>query len=160
MTNFNERTNTLLYKNIISHTLFSKGLMLVVYERWVGDGDRLLHIDPQVLLTITALLFHLGRGCSTVGQWGSKPSVCSWFSLCWNPISNWLKPSVSWLYFCLKSTYFRLFTQVHLLIDGLVEGQYVTLEKIHKKWLIHTIQIYSENKPSRLIKDWQWWYFW
>ena len=29
---FNERTNTLLYKNI-SHTLFSKGLMLVMCER-------------------------------------------------------------------------------------------------------------------------------
>ena len=41
----NERTP--LYKNIISHTLFSKGLMLVVCERGVGDGDRLLHIDPS-----------------------------------------------------------------------------------------------------------------
>ncbi len=32
-TSMNERMNTLLYKNIISHTLFSKGLMLVVCER-------------------------------------------------------------------------------------------------------------------------------
>ena len=46
MTNFNERTNTLLYKNI-PLTLYSKRLMLVVCERWVGDGDRLLHIDPK-----------------------------------------------------------------------------------------------------------------
>ena len=45
---FNKRTNTLLYKNI-SHTLFLKGLMLVVCEMWVGDGNRLLHIDPKFL---------------------------------------------------------------------------------------------------------------
>ena len=44
---FNERKNTLLFKKFISHTSFSKGLMLVACERWVGDGDRLLHIDPS-----------------------------------------------------------------------------------------------------------------
>ena len=51
---FNKRTNTLLYKNI-PLTLYSrkgcervaKGLMLVMRERWVGDGDRLQHIDPK-----------------------------------------------------------------------------------------------------------------
>ena len=57
---------------------------------------------PQVLLAIAALLSHLGWGCSTVGHWGPKPSIWSWFSLRWHPISNWLKPSVSWLYFCLR----------------------------------------------------------
>ena len=45
---FNERTNTLLYKKYISHTLFSKGLTLVVCKRWVRDGDRLLHIDKHI----------------------------------------------------------------------------------------------------------------
>ena len=44
MTNFNERTKTLLYKDI-PLTIYSKGLMLVVCERWVEDGDR--HIDPK-----------------------------------------------------------------------------------------------------------------
>ena len=34
-------------------------------------------------------------GCSTVGHWGSKISVWSWFSLRWPPISNWLKPSMA-----------------------------------------------------------------
>ena len=54
---------------------------------------------PQVLLTIAALLWHSG--------WAAQLSVWSWFSLRWHPISNsnWL-PSVSWLYFCLTSTYF------------------------------------------------------
>ena len=124
MTNFNKRTNTLLYKNI-SLTLYS----------WKSDVGWVWEVSwrrrqtatywPKVLLTIAALLPHLGWGCSTVGHWGSKPSVWNWFSLRWHPISNWLTPSVSWLYFCLPSTCFHLFIQVHLLIDGSVE--YVSL---------------------------------
>ena len=103
--------------------------------------------------------------CSTVGHWGLKPFVWSWFSLRWHPNSNWnwnwLKPSVAPGYMIVLrhllpvgarichhhriqprpqvkvifqylrpdapvSLFFRLFTQVHLLIDGSVEGQYVT----------------------------------
>ena len=110
MSNFNERMNTLLYKNIISRTLFSKGLMLVVCEKWAGDRDRLLYW-PQVLLT-TALFPHLGWSCSTVGHWGPK-ALCLPLALnlasCPQlaPTSNWLKPSIFWLCFCLTSTCFR-----------------------------------------------------
>ena len=43
-------TNTLLYNNI-PLTLYSKGLMFLVCERWVGDGGRLIHIDPKFLWT-------------------------------------------------------------------------------------------------------------
>ena len=64
--NFNERTNTLLYKNI-SLTHYSRKGEVVVIERWAGDRNRLLYW-PQVLLTITALLPHLGWGCSTYEQ--------------------------------------------------------------------------------------------
>ena len=53
MTNFNERTNTLLYKNIISHTLFSKGWwLLCVRDELETETD--CYIDPAVLLS------HLG----------------------------------------------------------------------------------------------------
>ena len=62
---FNERTNTLLYKNI-PLTLYSKGLVLVVCERWVGDGDRLLHIDPK--------FFWLSSTSSHPG-WATQPWV-------------------------------------------------------------------------------------
>ena len=61
---FNKQRNTLLYKNI-SHILFSKGLMLVVCERWAGDGDRLLYWPSS-----TSFLYWLG--CSTVGHWRPK----------------------------------------------------------------------------------------
>ena len=139
--------------------------MLVVCERWVGDGDRLLHIDPKVLLTIVALLLHSGWVAQPWVTEGRKPSVCRWLSLRhpvpnfhWN--SNWHKPSVApgyifvWhspascgrthlhriqprpqvkvIFWYLRqdapvSLFFRLFTQEHLLIDGSVEGQYVTI---------------------------------
>ena len=110
MTNCNERKNTLLYKKYISHTLFSKGLMLVVCERWAGDGDRQLYW-PQDLLNIAALLPHLGWVAHPWVTEGPKSSVCRWLSIRhlvsnWLQL-NWLKPSVFWLYFCLKSTCFR-----------------------------------------------------
>ena len=61
MTNFNERMHTLLYKNIyISHTLFSKGLMLVVGERWAVDGDRLLYWPSSTFFLILAGLLNRG----------------------------------------------------------------------------------------------------
>ena len=74
----------------------------------------------------------------------SSPSFSSWLGLLNlgslrvpNPLSaadfhfGILSPANSnrlctWLYYCLTTTCFRLFTQVHLLIDGLVECQYIT----------------------------------
>ena len=44
---FNERTNIFI-KIYLSHFILER-LILVVCERWVGDGDRLLYW-PQVLL--------------------------------------------------------------------------------------------------------------
>ena len=132
MTNFNKRTNTHLYKDIISHTLYSKGLMLVVCDRCVGDGDRQLHIDSNSSdnssTSFSSRLGLLNRGSlraqsplSAAGSHNLSPTDsncnCNW---------NWPKPSVSCLYFCLTSSFFRLSTQVHLLIDGLVDGQYIT----------------------------------
>ena len=47
ITNFKERTITLLYKNI-PHTLYSReGCERVACERGVADGDRMLYNDPK-----------------------------------------------------------------------------------------------------------------
>ena len=121
MTNFNERTNTLLYKNIISHTLFSKGFMLVVCEGWAGDGDKLLY-------WASSTSFSSWLGCSTMGHWGPK-ALCLPLALTSASFLQ-LPQTVSrtWLCYCLARAYFRLFTQVHLLIDDSVKGQYITLE--------------------------------
>ena len=87
-------------------------------------------ILTQVLLvTIAALLLQLGWCCSTVGHNGPKPSVCRWLSMRYL-VSNCLKPSVHLVILLfnahLPPPFFRLFTQVHLLINGLVKGQYIT----------------------------------
>ena len=65
----NEHTS--LEKNI-PLTLYSRkgykrvaeGLMLVMCERWVGDGERLLHIDPKFLWP-KQHFFLILLGCST-----------------------------------------------------------------------------------------------
>ena len=72
----NKRTNTLLYKNI-PLTLYSReGDVSCVWEVSWRRGQTAAYW-PKVLLTIAALLSHLGWGCSTVGHRGPKspPSV-------------------------------------------------------------------------------------
>ena len=76
----NERTNTLLYKKYISHTLFLKGLMLVVCERWAGDGDRLLHRPSS-----TSFSSWLNRG--SLRAQSPLSAADSQFGI----FSNWLK---------------------------------------------------------------------
>ena len=127
MTNFNEWTNTSLWK-YISHTLFSKGLMLAVCERRVGDGDRLPHIDPgspdPSSTSFSSWLGLLNRG-SLRAQ--SPPSAAgSQFGILTPTDSS--RPALVILLFNahLLPLFFHLFTQVYLLIDGSVEGQYVT----------------------------------
>ena len=131
-------------------------------ERWVGDGDRLQHIDPQVPLyySSTSSFF-----CCAAQP---KPSVWRWLSLrhlvhnCdWNSNrdcnSNWtlpaanskcLKPSVAPDYIIVWGPpalcRHRICTEFNpskgqgdipisstgcpcFLIDGSVEGQYVTI---------------------------------
>ena len=125
MTNFNERTNTLLFKNI-SLTHYSRKVWCWLCVRGELEAGTDCYILTQSSSDHSSNSSSFWLGCSTVDHWGPKPSVWTRFSLRWHPISNWLKPSVSWLYFCLTSTCFRLVTQVHLLTDGSVEGQYVT----------------------------------
>ena len=101
----NERTHFFIY---ISQTLFSKGLMLVGCERWVGERDRLLHIDlsssDHSSSSFSSWLGLLNRG-SLRAQIPLSAAVSHFGIL--SPInsnSNWLKPSVSWLYFYFTPT--------------------------------------------------------
>ena len=125
-TSMNEWTHFFI-KIYLSH------LMLVVCERWVRDGDRLLHIDPSSSdhssISFSSWLGLLNRESLRTQ---SPPSVAgSHFGILSSTDynCNWLKPSVSWFLFDLHllPLLFRLFTQVDLLIDGSVEGQYVTI---------------------------------
>ena len=131
MTNCNERTNTLLYKNIPLTFYPWRECFLSVRGELETRTD--CYILTQVLLTIVALLSHSGwaaqqwvtEGLSPLSLAGSHSAVI---------LSNWLQLQLkltqavydTWLYNCLMTTRFCLFTQVHSLIDRSVEGQYVT----------------------------------
>ena len=71
-----------------------------------------------------------------MGHWGPQALSLQADSHAGILSPNWLQLQLeqtqavwgTWLNNCLTSTCFRLFTQVHLLIDGSVEGQYITLD--------------------------------
>ena len=124
-TSMNERTHFFI-KICISHILFSMFLWCVRDERRQWQTSTL----TQLLLIIAALLPHLGWVCSIGGRWGPQSSVCKVA-----PTLAFLFPTNSTaagtcLYSFITPTcfrfFFRLFTQVHLLIDGSVKGQYIT----------------------------------
>ena len=104
--------------------------MLVVYERWAGDEDRLLYW-PQVSSDHCCTSSSSWLGCSTVGHWGPK-ALCLPLALTLASLSptNSNCPGHRVILLSdipLLPLFFRLFTQVHLLIDVSVEGQYITL---------------------------------
>ena len=133
----NERTHFFI-KIYLSHFILER-VMFLVCERWVGDGDRLLFWS-KVLLSIAALLSHLGWVAQPWVTEGPKPSVCRWLSIR-HLVFNWLQLQLTqavcvlviFLFIVhLLQLFFRLFTQVHLLIDCSVESQYVTI--FTRKW--------------------------
>ena len=105
--------------------------MLVECERWVGDKDRLL-FWPKFFLAHSSTassswLVLLNRGSlraqSPLFAAGSHSGILS------STDSNLPEHLVILLsYVHLLPPFFSLFTQVHLLIDGSVKGQYITYE--------------------------------
>ena len=112
---FNERTNTLLYKNMPLR-LYSKGLVLVMCERLVGDEDCYIltpsSFDIQNFFHILAGLLNRGSirtqaiSLKLALTRASCPQLTPAASVTWN--SNWLTQAVcgTWLYNCLTSTCF------------------------------------------------------
>ena len=94
-----------------------------------GDQDGLLYWPKFFLSTIAALLPHLCWGCSTVGHFGRKAlslQAGSHFGILSPTDSN--HPGHMVILFStvrLLPLFFRFFTQVHLLIDGSVDAQYM-----------------------------------
>ena len=111
MTNFNERTNTLLYKNI-PLTLYSrKGDFSCVREVSWRRGQTATYW-PKVLLTIAAL---------------RAQAVC--LELVLTPLASYIQLTQAvcvLVIFLFDAHRLRLLTQVNLLIDSSVEGQYIT----------------------------------
>ena len=104
--------------------------MLVVCERWAGDRNRLLYWPQVLLLTIAALLPQLD-----LLNHGSLRAQALCLELVLTPLASYLEltptdsnclfPGYIIVYVHLLPLFFRLFTQVHLLIDGLVKVQYI-----------------------------------
>ena len=154
----NERTHFFI-KIYLSHFIRKVWCWLCVRGELEMETDCYILTPRSSDHSSTSFSFWLG--CSTVGHWGPKPSVWSWFSLR-HLVPNWLELQLkltqavcgTWLYNCLMPTCFLwayasapnsttstgqgdipnfsigctcfAVTQVHLLIDGSVEGQYVT----------------------------------
>ena len=139
MTTFNVWTNTLHYKNI-SLTLYSwKGWCFLCVRDELETGTD-CYFDPSSSSPIAALLSHLGWGCSTMGHWGPK-ALCLPLALTLASCPQ-LTQAICALIILLFNAYllslfFRLFTQVHLLIDGSVEGQYITIGR--KLYVFHIL---------------------
>ena len=114
----NERTH--FVKIYLSHFIFERVDVSCVWEMSGKRGQTVILTPSFSGHSITS--FSSWLGCSTVG-----PSISRWLSR-WHLVPNWAKPSVPWLLFYvhLFPLFFRLFTQVHLLIDSSVEGQYMT----------------------------------
>ena len=103
-TSMNERIHFFM-KIYISHFILERVDVSCVCEV-SGNKDRLLYW-PQVLLTIAALLSHLGWGCSTMGHWGPK-ALCLSLALTSASCPQLNRTALgTWLYYCLTTTCFR-----------------------------------------------------
>ena len=128
--------------------------MFLVCERWVETRTD-CYFNPSSSSPIAALLSHLGWDCSTVGHWGPKV-LC--LPLALNSASCLqltlaICPLVILLFnIHLLPLFFRLFTEVHLLIDSSVKGQYVTL--IIYTYILSSILLNTNNFSIYLINRW------
>ena len=135
MANFSERTNPLLYQNIISHTLFSRGwcFCCVCEMSWRRGQTAILILKLKLFWPWQHFFLILARLLNHGSLRAQSPQSASWFSirhlvLKWLQLTQAVCALVILLFNAnLLPLFFRLFTQVHLLIDGSVEGQYITI---------------------------------
>ena len=117
-TSINERIHFFI-KIYLSHFIHER-VMFVVCERSVETGTD-CYIDPNSSRDHSST--------SSVGYWGPKalrlPLALNSTSCLQLTRTVWA-PGILLFNFHLLFLFFRLFTQVHLLIDGSVEGQYIT----------------------------------
>ena len=104
-TSMNERTHFFI-KVYLSHFILERVDVGCV---WEVSWRRLLHIDPissdHSSTSLSSWLWLLNRGSQRTQSPLSVAS--SHFGILSPTDSNWPKPSVPWLYYCLTSTCFR-----------------------------------------------------
>ena len=108
----NERTHFFI-KIHLSHFILERVVVGCVWEVSWRRGQTATYW-PKVLLTIAALISHLGWVAQPWVTEGPKPSVCRWLSR-WHLVPNWLQLQLellqvvcgTWFYNCLMYTCFR-----------------------------------------------------
>ena len=122
---FNNERIHFFIKILISHSLFSKGWCLLCVRDELETGTDLFW--PKFFFAYSSTSSSSWMGLLNRGSLRAQsPQSASWFSslgILSLTHSNHLTP-----------TCFHLFTQVHLLIDGSVEGQYITLWPRQGDW--------------------------
>ena len=127
MTNFNERTNTLLYKKIyLSHFILERVDVSCVWEVG-GDKDGLL-FWPSSSSDHSSTSSSSWLGCSTVVHWGPK-ALCQPLALNSESYLQLTRTaSDTWSYNCLASTCFRCSsTYLHWCISWLTARSRVNM---------------------------------
>ena len=122
----NERTHFFI-KICISHTLISMFLWCVRDEWRLWQTAILTQL---LLLTIATFLLHLGRGSLRATALSLQAGPLSLSLAVLSPTHS--TAAGTCLYSFITPTcfrFFRLFPQVHLLIDGSVKGQYTTVSE-------------------------------
>ena len=164
---FNERTNTLLYKNIhLSHFILKMVDVSVVCERWVETGTQfvLLNIARCVIFknplstSSACWLGLLNRGSLRATDLSLQAGPHSGL-----PVTNWLNShqhlpiffhNAHWLPLLLPLIYTGA-----SLIDGSVKGQYITWVNSWENWVLSPckcyIAIYTNMAMCKMdIKCW------
>ena len=126
-TSTNERIHFFI-KIYLSHFILER-VVFVVCERWVGDRDRLLYW-PRFFLAHSSTSFSSWLGFLNHGSLRAQSPLSAAGShfgiLSPTPLNRPGHMVILLSNVHLLPLLFRLFTQVHLLIDGSVEGQYTT----------------------------------
>ena len=122
--NNDERTH-FFRKIYLSHFILervAKGLILIMCERWVGDGTDCNVLTPSYSDYSSTSFSFCWAAQQRVTE-GRKPSVWSWFSLprpTTRTPTNWLQITQAvcgtWFYNCLTSTCFMWASQLHQII--------------------------------------------
>ena len=147
---FNERTNTLLYKNI-SLTLYSRKGWCWLCVRGELETGTDCYILTQFLLTIALLLSHLVGLLNRGSLSAARPSVCSWsqFGILSLTDSNLARTaSVTWLYKSLTSTWFRCSSAyLHRCISWLTARSRVNMLQINWNQEINKPFVPEQQSP-------------
>ena len=114
-----------------------------------GDKDGLLYW-PKYFLDHSSTSFASLLGLLNRGSLRAQ----SWFSLR-HTFSNWLQlPGDLVILFSnvhLLPLFFRLFTQVHLLIDGSVDGQYITPSRTYERGILFYLSWFTSLMIYKLF---------